>query len=242
LPKSTLLRFSKSGIVYYFDTNKKKVEKTTATSFMTQQDYYNGFIEDYLSKKVETKLGRIHNEFSLFNCKSLDLLNIDRNFTQEILDIILIQLIRNPNYAKSISGKFNISEDVFSNVMLNGFDCYKNNIHNGMNYQATALLNRTNKEFFLPSTHSYSVKHKGIESIILILSPKEAVVLINKHFYQSNYQGCYAEVTSIEEIDKMNYECLMFDGKYGVGKIIGNKLQLNDFIDTLQETNIPLSI
>lgn len=119
-----------------------------------------------------------------------------------------------------------LNEDTFSRFSREA------QLFNG--FRATILVNRTNQDFFLPSTHFYTVVHKSTLSYVLILSPKEAAVLIDAKLYDTEYKNeqgdFYSELTEAEAVDMMNEECILFDTKYGVGKVVGGKTELQKFI------------
>jgi len=66
LPESTLKRFSNSGILYYLDIKNKNIRKSPASSFLTANDYYTQETEAFLSKKLESKMGKIYESIDRF--------------------------------------------------------------------------------------------------------------------------------------------------------------------------------
>jgi len=240
VPKNTLLCFSNNGLFNYLDTKQKRVCGATAASFLTKENYYLQDVEQFLQKKFETKMGKIRELVDNFRVGQNSTFNIDHRLSKFARDAIAIQSIRNPDYCRKhvLPGTPNkpqgrLGARYMANRILNDKD-FSEVCNRGYNFSSRytqVLINRTDSDFFLPSLHFYTVTYKGSEGFVLILSPKSALVLIEKDIYEKYHIDMdgpyYPEIRDLDELDKMNIACIEFEQMYGMGKIIGNKSELN---------------
>ncbi|MCL2753517.1 MAG: hypothetical protein FWE44_05155 [Defluviitaleaceae bacterium] len=247
LPKQSLTRFSSKGALFCLDLNTNQITKTTPKSFLVSENYFTKDVEDKLSAGIETRIGRV--------CKKIDE-TIKRNMvsdktiakmTKLSKEIIAIQSIRNPGYMKNhflpysktpprgeggakFAASFILSGELY-NTAIKEF----NKAHNLDLKSMIILFNGTKRNFLLPTLHFYKYVYENQDIFAICLSPKFSLLLVDTNFYNEHYRNGFgstgAKIFCEDQVIHFNKYAACFEKRYGIGKMVGSKIELNEIIN-----------
>lgn len=233
-PKSSLLRFSQSGKFTYLDLKDNMIKGAFAKTYNTAEEYYPPTTEKFLSREIETLLGRLNSSLDVFFGAETDTYTMPPEIFENIIKCLAIQRLRLPKTMelinqKSIFAQFAVhsvqvpSPLQFGNLFIQ--DAIRAYTETFKNHTATVCVVDKNcsASFVLPSLHSYELK--GF--IFLVLSPDRAFVLQPKEFgRKNNGSKSYIRVTDDDDFVP-GYESLINDElNYGDGILVGLRSEL----------------
>ena len=267
IPELTLKKFNNGGKnnepLYYYDIANKNIGEATHACFMTEPDYYSPDVDKILSDRIETKMGSLYGRIEKAITNKEILPKTIRNLHDIAKKIVAIQFLRNPDYTRKHTlphlsvlpyrGRKGARE--YAMKILEDDKKYEGylNIFCSVNkldiYRSMILINTTNRDFFLPTTHLYTIPHIvgiGSDLFVIIISPKMAWILIQMDDYNKNVKDNNGEViprlNTQEGIEIMNYLAYRFESKYGTGKIVSTQAELKNFnLANYEEFNMMLN-
>ena len=237
IPQSFLNLFGhkeKDGFyVDYIDYKDSMIKSKKAKEYGTIYGYYDKIIEDRLSSVFETNIGIVRKklfEFYKGNIKTMEL--SDR---KEIMDFVDITSFRNP---KTIEEFNKIS---LTSVLTGGYD--QNyildiimtgkypNIYKDL--EINFIINKTDANFIINDTLISNIRvDNGNEIIIIPISPKIAIVLMEKDYfkkYMINGYFYYMRIDNPKEVEEINQEIYKYASK-NKENVIGAISELNKLL------------
>jgi len=232
LPKTTLLKFSNSGVFKYLELKRNKIFSGKAATYNTEESYYSSRIEKLLSDEIEKKIGRLSSDIE--KCR-----NDNKEFTwhpDELKKIcyswIIVQWIRTVN-AKEGFRKASVFKDVlppqiytlFMNENIDKFLSYGERVFEklpaqGMDLEVSLCMLPKNcaSTFLLPTTHFMGVN----SGLFFILSPHSCVFYAPKERIPSDQ----IVTLSDEAVDSLIEHFVRHETNHGDGHLIGYEEQL----------------
>jgi len=256
-----LKKFSNNGKLSFLDLSdidalrNNKISLSTQKCFMAEQNYYSNDVDALFCKKIETRMGRLEDGFlkdienNVIMPKKYRHWNDLHGFAKEV---IAIQSLRNPDYTrkkflphfKVLDYKERNGARDYVNTFLNPKDFPEHynkylelfcSCHDFDAYRSMVLINKTDRDFFLPTTHYYLARLNADmkKCYVVVVSPKMAWVLLTCDDYKMGFEDKRGEivpsVTDVETIKCLNYFALKFEDEYGSKKIISTCDELKKF-------------
>ena len=240
VPKCLLNDFvSEDTHLYYIDTNKNKIIKSSKRSYNTIFGYYTKYFEDYLSQNYENKIGKIKKKIEQLEFEKKEQIQFVGLF-EDVKSLLNMSFFRNPRFIKEIN------EESLSSKLTNGgyksedvamfYNQFGTNILE--NYKIYLLSNRTSEGLVLSQEiFSNILIHEANQSMILPLHPKYALLLVPKEYYESRItkygDDSYMIINNIDMLHKINNYIYEQCTKYKID-VIGNKEDLEKILISLK--------
>ena len=218
IPKSFLKNFgykSTNGVVIdYIDINTMKIKTKKIKEYGVIYGYYSKHIERYLSDNFESKIALINKEIKEFRKENLDNIILSNERLEDIYNFFDITTYRNLEFLKgfneeSISSKLigGYNHNDLLDIIANKHISKRNqHIYNGLKFNL--MINKTNRNFVISDNMISSIKvDSGNEIIILPISTKECLVLMDSQYYQKymvNGDLYYMRIDDEKKIGKIN--------------------------------------
>jgi len=261
VPERTLKKFSNNGKLSFLDLSdidalrNNKISLNTQKCFMAEPNYYSDEIDKLFCDKIENRMSRLEDGF-LKDINNMQIMPEKYRYWNDLhgfaKEVIAIQSLRNPDYTrKMFFPSFNVLDYEkrngardFVNMFLNPKvfpDQYNKYIdlfcssHDFDAYRSMVLINKTDRDFFLPTTHYYRARlNPGMEECyVIVVSPKMTWVLLTYDDYKMGFEDKRGEtvprVADAETIKRFNYYALKFEDEYGSRKIISTCNELKKF-------------
>jgi len=235
MPKCILKKFEDDNHhIYYYDVKTYKIGRSTPKSWNTEFGYYDEGMEEFFSKNIETPFSKVvkyieenidNNPFELkstyvndVKCYFNSLFARSPKMYQEAKKSFILPQFFTEQYNHRlavISALNEIEKDKF-------FD----------NYFVSFMKNETDIPFVLPimGMYIYAMKGTGEQRIVLPLTPKIAIILIDKRF-KKNYVDANGKIFRLVITDKNivdNHNCYAIKHQIGLGygSVISNSKQV----------------
>lgn len=203
--------------IFYLNTKTGDISFESIKTFNTSKGLFSYNTEQKMNTAAERHFHIICDRVSKFSKGEVDTFRFSKKDYSTIYDFVNLSLFRSPvtlNYVNReslgclIFGP--ISQDFLVSASLNINDL--GYLLNG--YRPTLLVNRTNKNLVLPSTSIYASTplraNNSINeprfSVVLPISPKAAVILLDKTDFDS-----LTENGSLSYIEIKESECFFID-------------------------------
>lgn len=236
LPKTLLKHFRTGDNLYFIDTTKNKIVKSSATNYNTKFGYYSLWFEEYLSKNYEKIVTEIIE-------KTLPFINGEeqsityKNWNDNVNKLFLMSIFRSPKQVEDIN-----KHSVFSQLFGSGYDpeyiAYvgeqmKDNFIKG--YKPIPIVNKTEKNIItLKSLVANMFIDGGVGAMVMPLHPKFAIGLVPDKYYDemTEKQGeqTYMLMDNELEIKKLNKQ-IYNTAEFNNEDVIGIK----DDLEALQQ-------
>ena len=246
LPKSSLLRFSKSGKFYYLDVKNNIVKQAFARTYNKVDDYYPNEIEKFLSDEIETVMGRLYKKLDSF-VSNKDYFIYYPEIKEDIIRIVAIQRLRIKDTQRLIKSKslytqfFYLPDEYYSPLHRVDTELLQQSItlYNDLlvDYEVNFCIvdsNFCSSTFLLPTSHCLCFGN----IIFIILSPKYAFVLHPKelkHDLLKNQYICnnifispYFVIDNVLVFKQLHEKYIEAEKSYDNGILIGQKHQLQE--------------
>ncbi len=233
LPLTLLKHFRTGDNLYFIDTTKNKIIRSSAKNYNTKFGYYSLEFEEYLSKNYEKIITEIIE-------KSLPFINGEQQFTtyknwsSNVNKLFLMAFFRNPQQIDVIN-KHSVCSKIFKNGYKPEFIAYigertgKNFIKG---YKPIPILNVTKRNIVtLKSLVANIFIDGGVEAMVMLLHPKFVIGLVpDKHYIRMiKEQGeqTYMLMNNEQEILKLNKQ-IYNNAKFNNEDVIGIKSDLEE--------------
>ena len=243
MPKCVLKQFiiregSLKNQCYCYDFALKSFRVTTPDGVNTCEDYYRGELENELSGKIESPLGKL-----IAFIKSEDFQKQQFHLSPDLKEVIyqyLYSLItRSPEMLQhveeqSLFSDFYVEQDFRSLTVAMGLaTANENNLFRS--YTPTFFMNNSNTPFILPLCGAYAVERaSGEQWIYMPLTEKVAICLLdNRSLNKYVTDGKLARFSSNnhEVIRQLNQMAFLEQSKKGGCLISSSKEALEDAIN-----------
>lgn len=241
LTRGQLKYFSSSvdGIssIYYLDTNSGNISLESIKTFNTSRGLFSYNTEQKMNKIVERHFHIICDRVDRFSNGEVKNFKFSKKDYSTLYEFANLALLRNPltldqvnetSLASLFLGP--ISQDFLVSI---GFDLKDiGYLLNG--YKPTILVNRSSKNLILPSTSYFASAPLRVTklipesrfSIVLPISPKAAIVLLDKtdfDFIAENGQLYFLEIMQNEDylIDFLNIKAFEYERNLSGSFIVG---------------------
>ena len=235
LPKSSLLRFSNSGVFHYLDLSANAIVKSSAKSYNTGANYYPQGIEKLLSDNIETQLGKLNTALHELRSNSKQFGFSADALKKVFIECVVIQWLRimraNTEIQKaSLFGSILPTEFFsplhhleYNDCVAIGHDILSNSLIN-YDFCLGFIPEGNPSSFLLNTTHFVSFG----SSILFVLSPQVCLHCMpqSSNFDVSNKDN--GVIIQYEEavVDSMIPHFIRIEQNYGDGHLIGYKNQL----------------
>lgn len=240
VPKCILKEFSskeQNNKLNYISLDTHTIKSESPKKFNTVYGYYSKMFEDYLNINYESKIGVIKTKLKKFINQEENKVDLTE-FVKDIKEIFMIQVYRNPNFVS----EFN--DESISSKLVNGYSTEDIvSFHNMFKYSnmldkkmVTVVINETLEGLVTTrSTLSSIIIDDNNEMIIMPLSPKFAIALVEKkYFYEKNIKGNifrYMKINDTKELRELNKWIFCQSKRYKNESVIGLKGDLTLLLD-----------
>lgn len=242
LPKTLLKNFRTGDYLYFIDTTKNKIFKSSAKNYNTEFGYYSLFFEDYLNNNYEKIITEIIEKSLLFIENKEQSVSF-KNWNENINKLFFMSIFRNPKQIKNIN-----KNSAFSQLFDKGYEpeyiAYfgeemKNNFIKG--YKAIPIVNKTEKNIItLKSLVANLFIDGGVEAMVMSLHPKFAIALVPNQYYdemvKEQGQQTYMLMNNESEIKKLNKQ-IYNTAKFHNEDVIGIKEDLEELQNSIKQSN-----
>ena len=210
LPKVLLKNFRTGEYLYFIDTKKNKIIKSSAKNYNTQFGYYSLLFEEYLSNNYENIITEIIEKTLPFVEGKEQFLSFE-NLNNNVNKLFFMSIFRSPKQVEYIN-----KCSIFSQLFEKGYDSeYIAYVGEQMkenfikSYKPILLVNKTEKNIvILKSLVANLFIDGGVEAMIMLLHPKFAIALVPNEYYDKmvKEQGpqTYMLINNELEIKKLN--------------------------------------
>ncbi len=234
LPKCLLNKFRTGDNLYYLDTSKNKIIKSSARNYNTEFGYYSLFFEDYLNKNYERIISELINKICPFIEQKVKEISFD-NLNKKINKLFMMAMFRNPKYVKQIN-----EESAFAKLFDGGYDTEylliteneteKNYI---CDYVPVLFVNKTRKGLLLTKSLISRLYIENNNFMIMPLHPKFAIVLVSKKYYEDMVKelgdNSYIHIEEERVLAELNFQ-IYLNAKEDNDDLIGLNSDLNDLL------------
>lgn len=237
LPKCLLKGFRTEEQLYYLDTSKNEIIKSSAGNYNTKFGYYSLFFEDYLSNGYESIISELIIKIKPFINQEVKEITLD-NLNKKINKLFKMAIFRNPKYVKQIN-----EESIFAQLFDGGYDSeYLLTSEEEINsdyikdYVPVLFINKTEKGILLTKSLISRIQVQKNSFLIMPLHPKFAIVLVTKKYYDDLIkelgEGCYIHIDEYGALAKLNFQ-IYLNAKEDNNDLIGQKKDLDDLLNFL---------
>lgn len=210
LPFTLLKHYRTGDSLYFINTTKNEIIKSSAKNYNTKFGYYSLEFEEYLSNNYEKIITEIiEKSLPFVNGKEQSITY--KNWNSNVNKLFLMSIFRNPQQVEDIN-----KHSVFSQIFKIGYnpediayigEKMKENFIKG--YKPIPIVNRTKKNIVtLKSLVANMFFDGGIEAMVMPIHPKFAIGLVSDEYYNKmiNKQGgiSYMLMENELEIKKLN--------------------------------------
>lgn len=204
--------------LYYLDFNSDEIKISNSKKLGTIKGYYCPFVEEFLCKKVENKVGNIFKDISDFaeNTKKEVLIN-DINIVKRYVEYSIVRGKKYfENIKEKIDSKYNILDKWLHNLIIATY--IENNILD--DYKTTLFINKTDVKFITLSNTIYVLSENNMDWIVLPITPfvciafsKECDNVIKKKKVNNDllYECKHRNIIDSSLIEKMNKSALVME-------------------------------
>lgn len=240
LPKTLLKNFRTGYDLYFIDTTKNEISKSSAKNYNTQFGYYSLFFEDYLNKNYEKIITEIIE-------KTLPFINGEersisfRNWNNNVNKLFFMSIFRSPEQVEDIN-KHSVFSQIFDEGYEPEFIAYvgeqmEENFIKGC--KPIPLVNKTEKNIVtLKSLVANLFIDGGVEAMVMPLHPKFAIALVPNEYYdvmiKEQGQQTYMFMNSEAEIKKLNKQ-IYNTAEFHNEDVIGIKEDLEELQELIKQ-------
>ena len=236
MPKSILRKFEDdTNHIYYYDVNIGKIDRSTPKSWNTELDYYDENTEKFLNKNIETPFLKVVS----FIEKNIDKLpfSIPDSCFKDIKSYFNALIARSPQLFKEAMDNSDFAKillDEQSQHILTLFSALEEIEKKDMfgDFSFTFLQNKTEMPFVLPimGMYSYAKADTGERKIILPITPKIAILMVenkflNEHTHADGTKVLY-EVNDTSLVYSYNCYAVKYQQHLKYGSVVANNKQL----------------
>jgi len=247
LPKTTLLKFSTSGNIKFLDIKSNTIKPRKAATYNTSESYYSENIENFLSTKIETEIGRLSKNIEKYRNDSTAFSWNPDELREIVFSWIVVQQMRTDKakedlravsifkdiFPQNIYAQF-VSENfgVFYNYGKRIFDNFPNL---GFNLDISLCILPTSCEstFLLPTTHCIGVQ----SGLFFILSPVSCIFYAPQKNLPKNRLVQFAD----DGVDYLIEHFIRNEAQHGDGHLIGHENQLLKAQKFIRENGIQVA-
>lgn len=250
LPKSSLLRFSVSGKIHYLSLIDNVIKTAFAKTFNTKENYYPTNTEQFLSKDIETTMGRLAKSLDDF-VSSKGQFVFEDSIRDDLIRCMAVQTLRIPDTIKhirsqSLFGQFFKLPDAFysplhrdgDKIVQMAIDAFERIL---INHEVNmCIIDREccASSFILPTSHYLGIG----TNILFILSPFHAFVLLTKEdnemYKDDSGAQRYFTIRSDEELIPICKKAVEDESKLESKRIIGLRDQLGKIQNLIKSRSI----
>lgn len=233
LPLTLLKHFRTGDNLFFINTTKNEIIKSSAKNYNTKFGYYSLAFEEYLSKNYEKIITEIIEKALPFvNGKEQSITY--KNWNLNVNKLFLMSIFRSPQQIEVIN-----KHSIFSQVFKDSYEAeYIAFIGERMDenfikgYKPIPIVNKTKKNIMtLKSLVANMFIDGGVETMILPIHPKFAIGLVPDKYYNKmiNEQGVqtYMLMNDELEIKKINKQ-IYNTAEFHKEDVIGIKEDLED--------------
>lgn len=235
LPKLLLKQFRTGDYLYFLDSNKNQIIRSSARNYNTKFGYYSLFFEDYLSKNYEKIITEIIEIILPFVNGKKRIVSL-KHWNDNVNKLFLMSIFRNPKLVEDIN-----KQSKFAKLFAGGYDSEfiayvgeksKKFFIDG--YKPIIIINKTEKGMVtLKSLIANLYIDNGVNAMIMLLHPKFAIALVPEKHYdkmlKEQGQQTYMLISINFEITKLNKQ-IYNTAKFNNEDVIGIKSDLEELI------------
>lgn len=225
MPKLILKNFhNEKKELYYYDFLEQKIKKGHAKTFYAEQGYYSDYVETYLDKKVESRLGVLVNFFKKTNFQYGDNPPID--YEDVAYTYLYSLMFRAPEFVEEMK-----KDSCFFSI-LSVVDQRDIAVHDALimakerhilgEYKVAFLLNNTTEQFVLPTGGIVQYGRR----LVCPISPWRGLVFDKNITAQNEQEIRLFEVTTDDEINHINIEAVRQEKLRNKKHIVASKAEI----------------
>ena len=209
---------------YYFDVSEQKIKRGHAKTFYAEQGYYSEFVEKYLDKKVESRLGVLVDFLKKTNFQNGNTPPMDY---EEVAYTYLYSLIsRAPVFVEELK-EYSCFFQLFSKVDQHDIAAHDALVmakerHILEGYNVAFLQNNTTEQFVLPA--GGIVQYGTL--LVCPISPWRGLVFGKNIITRRETEIGLFEIQTVNEIIKINTEAVKQEQLRNRKYIVASKKEL----------------